>query len=302
MKVKIKGPNNKTYEVWIETIGPEQASKYLKNLGKQRKIKEAHITKLTDIMKENHFDNLNGDTIVFDSEDRMMDGQHRMQAIIASGHEITTFCISGVAKDVYFSMDQGQSPRKLRDLLGILGEQYTTELATALGCLWRYKNTCLGQRKSGVLLLDNRVAYQLLKRNPTLRASVKWSAVVSKEAPSMHLGKGFISFLHYVLTKIDSEKAMEFLDTITYNIQDPIIDCPAYILRQRFKKADMPINRRDRVGVLEKTAWTIKAWNLFIQDRHVIGSRLFVWRLGESFPLIKDSEGEIFSYNHMIKS
>lgn len=299
--LKLKGSNGELYEMWIETIGPNQAAKYLKNLGAQRKIKVEHVKRLADVMKNKHFDNLNGDTIVFDSDCRLMNGQHRLLGVIDSGCEIVTFCIKGVAKDVYFSIDQGQSPRKLRDLLSIKGEQYTTELAGALNYLWRYKNTIMGHTQGNAYLLDNRVAYQLLKRNPILRNSIKWSVIVSKEAPVMHLGRGMISFLHYTLAKINSEKASEFLDILTYNVKSPNVDCPAYVLRQRFIKSATPINRRERVGSLEKLAWTIKAWNLFIQDRHIRSSREITWKLGESFPQIRDGDGEIFPYSFMMK-
>lgn len=300
--VTLKGMNGEVYEIWIESIGPIQASKYLKNVGKQRKIKDNHIRQLSDIMRNGHWDDLNGDTIVFDKEGRVMNGQHRLRSIIESGYTMTVFCIKGVASDVYFSVDQGLSPRRLRDLLGILNEQYTTELAGAINYLHKYRIDMLGSTSFGTALIDNREAYQLLKRNATLRDSVRWAVTVSNATPFMHLGKSALAFLNYVLTKIDNEKAITFLDVLTYSSEAPENDCPTYHLRQRFKKAEDTTRRRDKMRSVEKLAWTIKAWNYFVQDRRTATSKIIVWRLGEPFPRIKDAEGEIFPYSLMIKS
>lgn len=102
----------------IEDISPETAKKYLEQNFVNRSISEARVTSYARDMKNNNWQ-LNGESIKFNTKGQLIDGQHRLCAVVRSG-EIIPICVVRGLDVTINEVDRGKS-RTTRDTLTIEG-------------------------------------------------------------------------------------------------------------------------------------------------------------------------------------
>ena len=97
--------NNST--MTYERITPEKAKEYLShNVENNRGIVKKRVALYAhDMMSGNWCDN--GETIKFNSNGELIDGQHRLRAILASGTTQTMWVARGVDKNAFMTIDTG---------------------------------------------------------------------------------------------------------------------------------------------------------------------------------------------------
>lgn len=71
----------------VVNITPEMAERYLQINGKNRRKSNDHIARLARKMSQGRWI-VNGQTISFDIDGRLIDGQHRLEAIVKSGQTV----------------------------------------------------------------------------------------------------------------------------------------------------------------------------------------------------------------------
>lgn len=95
--------------VEVEEITPIRASEYLNNNAKHREINQRKVEKLAGDLENQNWQ-LNGKVIIFDSNGRLLNGQHRLSACVASGKTLTTLVVRGVNPATFDeAKDYGQS-------------------------------------------------------------------------------------------------------------------------------------------------------------------------------------------------
>lgn len=108
----------------VEEIGPDEARRYLtRNAGCQRKVSRPRVERYARDMAAGRWA-LNGETIAFDSEGRLVDGQHRLHAVARSGATVPMLAVRGVEPGAFPTIDQGFS-RTASAVLGTNGEGTT---------------------------------------------------------------------------------------------------------------------------------------------------------------------------------
>lgn len=91
--------------VEIEVITPEQATQYLSHNAKHREINPRKVEKLASDLDEQNWQ-LNGKVIIFDSNGRLLNGQHRLSACALSGKNLTTLVVRGVNPATFDSITE----------------------------------------------------------------------------------------------------------------------------------------------------------------------------------------------------
>jgi hypothetical protein len=95
----------------LESVTPEKALKYLEgNHEFQRHSQPRKVTLFSEMMKKGDFNGENGDTIKFAKNGRgdiLIDGQHRLLAIIESGKTIKLAVMRGLKTESFITLDQG---------------------------------------------------------------------------------------------------------------------------------------------------------------------------------------------------
>ena len=131
--VKEKEPETRAM---MMTITPMLAREWLeKNIAHNRKVVPAVVARYeTDIRAGRWLSN--GSTIVMSSTGKIIDGQHRLLAVVAAGRHIDTLVVSGVPDAAFETIDSGRR-RLASDILSIMGYTNVTQLA-ALANMWLY--------------------------------------------------------------------------------------------------------------------------------------------------------------------
>lgn len=84
----------------VETITPELARDYLEhNTDNYRKLSRSIVNRYAAEIAAGRWE-MNGETIVFNEDGVLVDGQHRLAGVVVAGKPIKTVVIRGVRKDV----------------------------------------------------------------------------------------------------------------------------------------------------------------------------------------------------------
>jgi len=264
-------PNIKM-KVELQTINPAKAEQILKLNTINRPINKKHVATLAREMRHGRW-KLNGDTICI-SGTRLIDGQHRLMAIIESGCEIQTLIVEGVESDVFHTKDVGRR-RSAGDTLSVRGETDTKTLAAALVVVDRY----MTGRMSKVVRYTNTEVEELLAKYPGVRLSVRKARQTKRL-----VAKSILIGCHYMFTQKDPEFADQFIsDLVTghdLNESDSV-----YLLRERLMSNALSKSKLDSSYIM---ALIIKAWN-HRRDKNTIRHLRFTQegKSPEAFPIVK---------------
>lgn len=99
----------------MEVVTPEIAKRWLSTSPGNRKIRKNYVQALCRAMVSGAFSRT-GDTVKFLADGSLIDGHHRLEAIIASGVTVELLVARGVAAESIPDIDRGQS-RSLADVL-----------------------------------------------------------------------------------------------------------------------------------------------------------------------------------------
>jgi hypothetical protein len=104
----------------VETITPEVAKKMLGTMRKNRPLSDAKVIEYAVAMEAGKWE-LNAETIKFDSEGRLFDGQHRLQGCILAEKPFRSLVVRGIAgENAFATVDVGKN-RSHGDVFGIAG-------------------------------------------------------------------------------------------------------------------------------------------------------------------------------------
>lgn len=122
----------------IEIITPDKAKSYLENnYARQRNLSESHIVHLAQQMKAGQWMS-NGEPIIFASNGNLIDGQHRLKAIIRSGVSIETLIVEGVDEESFVTINSGK-PRSLSNVLAIKNIPNYNNISTCVYGVMNYR-------------------------------------------------------------------------------------------------------------------------------------------------------------------
>lgn len=122
-------------EFGIETITPKQAEKYLQFNTSNRPLRKSLVSMYAkDMIKGNWRTTHQG--IAFNCDGTLLDGQHRLSAIIESGVAVQMLVTRGVQSDSQLVMDD-HAKRSANDAVSLLrGEQITAKVVAVIrGCI-----------------------------------------------------------------------------------------------------------------------------------------------------------------------
>lgn len=117
-------------EVALVTVTPDKARKWLAlNAETQRNVSRGRAESYARDMEAGRW-RVNGETIVFDADGRLIDGQHRLHAVVIADVPVNMLVVRGVEPSSSRTIDQGYN-RSLNTVLGTSGETATTARSLA---------------------------------------------------------------------------------------------------------------------------------------------------------------------------
>ena len=236
----------------LEVVTPKKAQSYLDNRASNRPVSERYAQQLAGAMKAGEFE-VNGETLKFDADKRMIDGQHRCRAGVISEKTFETFVTRGLNSSTFDTIDTGHK-RTISHVFAKHGEENYALLAGAIGWLWRLKRGLLASGRANVPRHAEAIA--MLQEYPDIRNSIVWGHRCKKLAnPSI------VAFLHYEFSYLDSAAADWFFGRLADGEdlkKTSRTTSGVYVLRERLNddkasKAKLPS--------IEIIKLIIKAWN-----------------------------------------
>lgn len=261
----------------LELITPEIAKEMLAQNQTNRNINKKNLDSLISDMAQGNF-HQTGESIKIAQNGRLLDGQHRLYAIIATKKPQEMLVVRGLHNDAFKFIDTGRT-RKASDVLAIEGIENSTKIASAVKFIINFErgkyNAASNRSGDKASRITNSDVSKFVSRNKTaLQESLKYGYNRDNKVISPSL----LTSLHFVFNKIDVPSADVFCHSL---VEGAGLDkkSPIYLLREKLI-ADIRATRKMR-GI-EKTALVCKAWNFF---RDKITVSILKWdSLREEFP------------------
>lgn len=265
-----------TVTITQETITPVDAAKYLAANSHNRGLVENRVATIKqDILDNNYV--LNGETIKFSDSDVLLDGQHRLQAVIEADKPIVTLVVRGLEATSQDTIDVG-AKRTFSDILKLAGEHNTATLAACTRISW-FIDT-FGEPKTGPGQYPSvRQLTAYLGANPDLRKS----GLVGQQAArsTLRIPSSIGGGLHYQMFRLDPTRADDFWNLLLLN--DAPKGSPIYALRETLLK---DLGKPHRMSPTHRAALIVKAWNFWVTGK--TGMTHIMWRpsgsVSETFP------------------
>ena len=263
----------------IEIITPDRARELLKMNTRNRPIVKANLTRLKSELESNRF-KFNGDSIRISKSNVILDGQHRLLAVVSTGIPIKSVVITGLDDDIFDTIDQGTA-RTLAALIGMNQVGNYTICASMSVLLMKYEKTGTvvggGAAESKPVLI---AYFNANKNNITASASY----VAGSQSLKRWLSPSYLGFLHFTLSKIDAELSIDFLNKIEtgVGINDDSVE---FFLRERLIRIATSVKKESPA---HRAAYVIKVWNAMRDGKKI---RLLRWnQIGDSaedFPVAR---------------
>jgi hypothetical protein len=262
---------SKTRRVAEATITPEVAQELLNRQSDlQRKVNAIHLGRLTNVMANGSWKDLNGDSIKFDKDGFLIDGQHRLLAVINSKKTIKTYVALGLDKDDIYFIDLWHKTRGTSDVFKMKGVDNYCVIASAAASLWRYDN---GSFADKVTYPDPEETFKYFMQNQGLIISAKYGETVKKM-----IGKSLATFLHYTFARINQNQASRFFEDwstgANLNADSPILQLRNRLMYNKREDVQMKLDPVNQVALV------ILAWNAIRENKKYTKLR---WT-GNAFP------------------
>lgn len=245
-------------DIQLVKITPQMAADLLKhNAAGQRPVRASRVEQYARDMHNGKW-MLTGETIKLDPEGALLDGQHRLAAIVESGCTIPLLIAYGVPHEAMAVMDSGVA-RTFADALHMGGAQNRILLAAIVRRVLAWER---GARiPNGKIVLSHSELGDRFRLDPygfdaaTRRANDVRNAGVGHGMPA--------GTAYYLFAQIDEAQAKSFADQFVGGAGLPARS-PILALRARMLRRSI-----DRLSSHEQLALIIRAWNLFRADTPV---------------------------------
>jgi len=238
----------------IETITLEVAREYLGHNTHNRKVRKQKVLAYASDMASGRWV-MNGASIAFGEDGELIDGQHRLLAIIEANTPVQMLVVRGLSKTAQNTIDTGIS-RKLSDVLTLRGEINTNVLAAAIRSVLVWQK---GLRQFGPASGHHSTMSELLQCFEDNQWIREMAAFIERISRSAKLPVSAAGALVYAFAEIDAEDAQFFWERLTSELEHSKGD-PIYTLRRALHASSEKGGTRNPTYL---AAITIKAWNKY---------------------------------------
>lgn len=218
-------------------------------------------------MLKGEWDPNNGECIKIAKDGTLIDGQHRLYAIIKAGIPVQVMVMVGLDLSAQDTIDRGRK-RNLADILTMRGDSRCTLLSASSQNIIRWErngpeNGFLNGNRSGKNYITPKDALDFIEENvEELYTDIRKAAQISKAIGGIPISNWVC--LIYKLSELSPELAQEFFDGLISGANLAETD-PIFVLRNtivRITKNGKGAKVPPRYGA----ALVIKAWNAYMRQ------------------------------------
>lgn len=260
-----------------EIITPERATQLLKTQKQNRLPNKHHVAFLAEQMAQGLWMSNTGDTIKLNTKGNLIDGQHRLLAIVKAGMHLEVAIANNVVDEAVQVLDTGRS-RTAVDAATIAGLPSSNNLLSAVRCLISIQNGTIEKKREK---LPTRVILDWIHNNPRAIESYHTSMVLFGKSHLYSLADYLV--LHFLFERSDAGLCKRFFEKFTTGLELTATD-PVYLLRekmQRYREGRYEFARAERIAL------AIKAWNWMKSGDKTPMPKLVYSPDKEDFPTVK---------------
>lgn len=251
----------------VEWIDANYARVALSNKAPNRKVRKSHVMSMARDMLDG-FWNLNGETVVFDTSGALVEGQHRMHAIIEAdsvrpGIRVQMLVVRDAKVGCRYNMGK---VRKTADQYTIDGGKDATRVMALAKTIHEWDDeTGLSPRAAAVS-----PTYDQLSSIVTGDPSILEVAIVYEKTSETMYSKHALWFCRWLMNRVPG--GLDWLNDVLagagLRIGSPELLLRNYLLRNRQQKNSVSHSHR-LTSVVAPVCVTIKAWNAHVSRRPI---------------------------------
>ena len=242
-------------------ITPRIARSMLDRNVSNRPLRKSHVRRYAKLMREGRW-HVTSDAIAFSTEGRLLNGQHRLGAVVQSGTAQKMLICTGLDPEVFQFLDYGKK-RTLSDALAIKGYTSVSALASGAKLVYMWQTGALGQRQvraepDELLALVEQYA----DLTDAVNLATRHRAGLRKLAP--HSNVIFIYWAFARGTSAEMERIADFVEKLSTGVGILDLKEPVALLRQRLfdnATSDARLPPATVLGLI------IRAANLHVHER-----------------------------------
>ena len=261
----------------LTMLTPQLAKRLLKSIKdrpdiekKQRRVTESNSNLISHVIKNGYF-RFNGESIIVSDKGYIMDGQHRLLAVIKTGIAIPVLIVYGIDEDAMDTIDQNKK-RTPSDIFNING--YDTTISSVAPSVARYDIHILGGSavafsaggRSNAVSSHELVSHY--EANEGLKNGVDWA--IRNACQGAPYTKPIIAYMHYATCHLNGAST-EFLSGLLTGA-GLANDDPRLYIRTRIMKE---LTGTKKTPIHFKAAWLIRAALADMENEVVSKGSLF---------------------------
>jgi len=177
----------------VQKITPAKAQQMLEANTSNRPLSRAVVKAYADAMQRGDW-LVTHQGIAFDSNGLLVDGQHRLAAIVEAEVPVDVTVFTEVEPGTFDVLDTGKR-RNASDVLAIEGEKSATVLAAMVRAVWLYENRPDAGWNGGKAAVTNHQVLAALQDHPKIRDFVTVGERLSQETGMIKSAAGAAAYL-----------------------------------------------------------------------------------------------------------
>lgn len=243
-------------ETSVELVDPDTAREWLGRNDRNRNLRKSTVEAYARDMENGRWQ-FTGDAIKFSTNGALLDGQHRLHALVQAGVELSMLVVRNLAPESQDVMDTG-AKRSPGDVLSLHDEKSTVAMAS-LAAMIVNSGTAWSKKVTTAEIID------AVENDNTIRV------VVADILPNLKLSHllppTVAAFAYWRLIQIDPFATAQFFESLASGANLPA-GSPILALDRRLQNVGRS-GRGSRAYRTTAMACIFSAWNAWREDRQV---------------------------------
>lgn len=245
----------------LEKVTPFIAAAYLERNTSNRRMSYHRVEALAEAMRRGEWV-FNGDSIRFSDDGTLLDGQHRLSAVVKSGTTQNFLVVRGLPKKVFATIDTGAA-RSASDVIGLAGVKNQAVASSGARMYLNWKRNGSPAEPGTKYRLSNTQILEFCYSNDLLERAASYVA-----------GNGFLKkfmspsvacFAYLAFSDASEGLATSFLDEVS-NKKEIFADSPAFLLREKLLEMS---GAKMKTTKIDKSALVFKAFRSWRSGRKI---------------------------------
>jgi len=250
----------------VQTITPTKAAELLEANTTNRPVSRSVVRSFAEAMQRGEWI-VTHQGIAFDVNGVLIDGQHRLAAIVEADVPVDLTVFTDVDDGTFDVLDTGKR-RNAADVLAIEGEKSSTMLAAMVRTVWLFENRPDLNWSGGAAAVTNHQIVQTLEENPKLRDFLGRGEQIAAATGMIKSAAGAAS---YLVERANKRANLTdwydgIIDGAGLQKNDPRLLFRRVMFAMARKQAGTVMRRRD---TREHVALYLKAFNAWATDEDI---------------------------------